>query len=171
MASSKATETKLRAHGIPILDLNAAYDLEMYFDGADECNSQLQLIKGGGGAATREKIIAACAKQFICLIDEGKWVQSLGAFPIAIEVLEMARSYVGRCVVAMGGNPMYRESFVTDNGHIIIDAYGLNCQQPIALEEALNNMTGVVSHGLFAKRGADVALVGSTVGQVKISKC
>lgn len=161
VSSSLDTEKRLKALGIPVIDMNAADDISLYVDGADEVNHHKQMIKGGGGALTREKIIAAAAKQFVCIVDESKVVKKLGEFPVAIEVIPMARSYVARELVILGGSPEYREGFKTDNGNIILDLYQLNINEPIMLEEKINNITGVVCHGLFAKHRADVVLVGS----------
>lgn len=160
VASSIETEKRLKAHGIPVIDMNVADEIAVYIDGADEVNHHKQMIKGGGGALTREKIIAAAAKQFVCIIDDTKMVKKLGAFPVAVEVIPMARSYVARELVILGGSPEYREGFVTDNGNIILDVYQLNINEPLLIEEKINNITGVVCHGLFAKRPADVVLVG-----------
>ena len=161
--SSVATEKRLKAIGIPILDINDGI-ISLYVDGADECNHHCQLIKGGGGALTREKIVAAHSKKFVCIIDEAKYVLQLGEFPLPIEVIPMARSYVAREMVKMGGDPVYRENFVTDNGNQIIDVYSLKITTPIALEESINNITGVVCNGLFAKRGADKVLIATKNG-------
>ncbi|GJM07560.1 MAG: ribose-5-phosphate isomerase A [marine bacterium B5-7] len=158
VASSEDTAKRLKAIGIPVIDLNVAVEVPVYIDGADEVNPLKQLIKGGGGALTREKILAACAKQFVCIVDASKQVERLGAFPLPIEVIPMARSYVAREIVKLGGDPCYREGFTTDNGNIILDLHGLSINEPIALEEALNQITGIVTCGLFAKRGADVVL-------------
>lgn len=159
--SSVATANKLKYLSIPLLDLNSVSDLSLYVDGADEINSAKQMIKGGGGAMTREKIIAAVAKKFICIADENKYVDMLGGFPIAIEVLPIARSYVARQIVQIGGDPVYREGFITDNGNQVLDVYNLKIQEPRALEEKLKSIVGVVESGLFAKRTADVVLLGS----------
>jgi ribose 5-phosphate isomerase A len=161
--SSKETEKRLREHGIPVVDINAG-PMTFYVDGADECNHHCQLIKGGGGALTREKILAAVAQKFICIIDASKKVLQLGEFPLPIEVIPMARSYVARQIVKLGGDPVYREDFITDNGNQILDVHHLNIMQPIALEETLNNITGVVCNGLFAKRGADKVLIATQHG-------
>lgn len=161
VASSIETEKRLKALGIPVIDMNAADDISLYVDGADEVNHHKQMIKGGGGALTREKIIASAAKQFVCIVDDSKVVKKLGTFPIAIEVIPMARSFVARELVILGGSPEYREGFKTDNGNIILDLYQLNINEPMLIEETLNNITGIVCHGLFAKRTADVVLVGS----------
>lgn len=165
IASSKDTEKRLKAIGIPVVDLNAAGDVQLYIDGADEISPDLSLIKGGGGALTREKILAATSKRFICIADESKKVGRLGAaFPLPIEVIPMARSYVAREIVKLGGNPVYRQGFITDNGNIILDIHNLSIQKPIQMEETLNNITGVVTNGLFAKRLPDLVLVASSSG-------
>lgn len=165
VSSSEASTQRLKQHGIPVFDLNGAGELSVYVDGADEINDHLQMIKGGGGALTREKIVAACAQQFVCIADVSKRVQVLGNFPLPVEVIPMARSYVARQLVKLGGDPIYRDGFVTDNGNIILDIHHLNIEKPEALEEAINNITGVVTNGLFARRHADVALLsdGSTI--------
>ena len=168
VASSVATAKRLQAQGIELVDLNAAGTLPVYIDGADEATAHRQLIKGGGGALTREKIIAAASRQFVCIADESKLVGRLGAFPLPVEVIPMARSYVAREIVALGGKPAYRQGFVTDNGNIILDVHGLDILEPIKLEQALNNIVGVVSNGLFATRGADVLLIGSASGVQRI---
>lgn len=167
VASSIVTEKKLKELSIPVVDLNSATDLSLYIDGADEINPYKQMIKGGGGALTREKIIAAVAKKFVCIVDQNKEVDLLGHFPVAIEVVPMARSYVARQIVALGGDPEYRQGFVTDNGNVILDVYNLKILNPIELEEKLNNITGVVMNGIFAKRPADVVLVATQNGVVK----
>lgn len=160
VASSKATEARLRALGIPVIDLNVAGELTVYIDGADEINARCEMIKGGGGALTREKIIASVAHQFICIVDETKFVQQLGAFPIAIEVIPMARSYVARELVKLGGDPVYRDGFITDNGNIILDVHNmpLGCL-PKTLEDTINTIPGVVENGIFGTRLADKVLV------------
>lgn len=158
VASSKATEDKLRALGIEIFDLNTVGELDLYIDGADEIDPQGNMIKGGGGALTREKIVAVCAKTFVCMVDDSKTVAKLGKFPVAVEVLPQARSYVARELVKLGGDPVYREGFVTDYGNVILDTYELDITDPHALEHALNNITGVVCNGIFAHRSADVML-------------
>jgi ribose 5-phosphate isomerase A len=163
ISSSRASEKRLRAHGIPVLDVNEG-PISVYIDGADECNHHCQLIKGGGGALTGEKIIAAIAKRFVCIIDSSKYVQQLGEFPLPVEVIPMARSYVARELVKLGGDPVYRESFVTDNGNQILDVHNLNIMTPVALEETINNITGVVTNGLFAKRSADKVLIATQNG-------
>ena len=167
VASSDATAERLKQHGIQVFSLNDVGNLPVYVDGADEVNSHREMIKGGGGALTREKIVAAAAREFICIVDASKQVKRLGAFPLPVEVIPMARSYVARKLVALGGQPEYREGFVTDNGNIILDVHNLDITNPIELETALNNIVGVVTNGLFAKRPADVVLVGEngTVNQ------
>ncbi len=170
VASSKVTEDKLKALGIEVMDLNQTGELDLYIDGADEVNENLQLIKGGGGALTREKIVAAASKQFICMVDESKWVKQLGVgFPLPIEVLPQARSYVARELVKMGGEPVYREGFVTDYGNLILDVYDLDITDPVAMESRVNNIVGVVCNGIFAKQKADILLLANTDG-VKMLK-
>ena len=164
VASSIATAEKLKKHGIRVFDLNVVNEVPVYIDGADETNQHKQLIKGGGGALTREKIIAAVAKKFVCIVDEAKLVPVLGNFPLAIEVIPMARGYVARQLVKLGGFPMYREGFVTDNGNIILDVQHLPMTDSIKLEQTLNNITGVVTNGLFAQRPADILVIGSSTG-------
>jgi ribose 5-phosphate isomerase A len=164
IASSTASAAQLKSHGIPLIDLNTIDHLPLYVDGADEINQDKQMIKGGGAALTREKIIATVAKQFVCIIDESKEVSTLGTFPLALEVIPMARSYVAREIVKLGGDPVYRQGVVTDNGNIILDIFNLNMLQPLALETALKNIVGVVESGLFAKRRADIVLVGKENG-------
>lgn len=164
VASSKATESLLRASGIPVVDLNAVHDVPIYVDGADEVNVRGEMIKGGGGALTREKIVANVAKQFICIVDESKIVNHLGAFPVAVEVIPMARSFVARELVKLGGDPEYREGFVTDNGNIILDVFNFTITTPLALEDSINLIPGVVENGVFAHRLADKVLVASADG-------
>lgn len=164
VASSEATATRLKSHGIPVLDLNSAGELEVYVDGADEITEHFAMIKGGGGALTREKIVAACSKQFICIADESKRVGVLGQFPLPVEVIPMARSYIARELVKLGGQPRLREGFTTDNGNVILDVYGLSIVDPASLETAINQLVGVVTNGLFACRGADVLLLGTAEG-------
>ncbi|MCL9684512.1 ribose-5-phosphate isomerase RpiA [Legionella maioricensis] len=164
VASSKATEILLRAAGIPVIDLNSVSDLPVYIDGADEVNELGEMIKGGGGALTREKIVANVAHQFICIVDESKIVTQLGTFPVAVEVIPMARSFVARQLVRLGGDPEYREGFITDNGNIILDVYNLTINPSKALEDSINVIPGVVDNGLFAHRLADKILVASTDG-------
>ncbi|MEY8204161.1 MAG: ribose-5-phosphate isomerase RpiA [Bermanella sp.] len=164
VASSDATAQRLKDHGIPVYDLNVASELEFYIDGADETNDQLQLIKGGGAALTREKIVAACAKQFVCICDDSKWVDTLGGFPLPVEVIPMARSYVARELVKLGGDPVYRQGVVTDNGNVILDVHNMNIGSAIELEQRINDIVGVVTNGLFACRPADVLLMGTKDG-------
>ncbi|NMT62352.1 ribose-5-phosphate isomerase RpiA [Marinobacter orientalis] len=170
VASSDATAERLKSHGIPVYDLNSAAPLEFYVDGADETNDHLELIKGGGGALTREKIVAAASKTFICIADESKKVNILGTFPLPVEVVPMARSHVGREIVKLGGDPVYREGFTTDNGNIIIDIHNLDISRPIQVEERLNNVVGIVTNGLFARRPADLLLLGTADGVKSISR-
>ena len=169
VASSNASAERLAAHGIPVLDLNAAGELSVYVVGADESNHYLHLIKGGGGALTREKIVAACAEKFVCIADGSKLVDVLGKFPLPVEVIPMARSMVARELVKHGGQPVYREGFVTDNGNIIVDVHNLDIMEPAKLEQDLNNIPGVVTNGLFALRPADVLLLGTEDGVRKIT--
>jgi ribose 5-phosphate isomerase A len=164
VASSEATAERLKGHGIPVYELGSVDNMEFYVDGADESNERLELIKGGGGALTREKIVAAVAKKFICIVDASKQVGVLGEFPLPIEVIPMARSLVGREIVKLGGDPVYREGFVTDNGNHIIDVHNMKILEPKKLEAEINNLTGVVTNGLFALRPADLLFVGSESG-------
>ncbi|MEH6824186.1 MAG: ribose-5-phosphate isomerase RpiA [Motiliproteus sp.] len=164
IASSDATAERLKAYGIPVYDLNSIQQLDFYIDGADEFNHHLELIKGGGGALTREKIVAAVARTFICIADETKRVDLLGSFPLPVEVLPMARSYVARELFKLDAQPVYREGFVTDNGNQILDIHNLQINAAVKLEEFINNIVGVVSNGLFAARPADLILVGSADG-------
>jgi ribose 5-phosphate isomerase A len=164
VASSRASAERLAAHGIPVLELNNVSEISVYIDGADESTSNLHLIKGGGGALTREKIVAAVSRKFVCIADASKLVDVLGAFPLPIEVIPMARSYVARELVKRGGQPVYRENFTTDNGNIILDIHNLKIMEPVKLEEDLNNIAGVVTVGIFAKRPADVLLLGTGDG-------
>lgn len=159
VASSISTAMLLREVGIPVLELTCVEPLGLYIDGADEVTSSCMMIKGGGAALTREKIIATVAREFICIVDESKWVTDLGQFPIAVEVLPLARSLVGREILKLGGEPVYREHCVTDNGNIIIDVFGLDLTHPVMMEEAINLIPGVVENGLFAKRKASRVLV------------
>ncbi|XZG71028.1 ribose-5-phosphate isomerase RpiA [Chitinibacteraceae bacterium HSL-7] len=163
-SSSEASAARLKAHGIAVYDLNAIDSLPVYVDGADEINHQLQMLKGGGGALTREKIVAAVAEQFVCIADESKYVTVMGEFPLPVEVIPMARSFVARELVKLGGHPAYREGFVTDNGNIILDVHGLQITEAVKLETELNQITGVVTNGLFARRRADVLLLGTRDG-------
>lgn len=161
VASSIATANQLKKHAIPVLDLNTVNELPVYIDGADEVNAAKQMIKGGGGALTREKIIATVAKKVVCIADASKAVELLGTFPVAVEVIPMARSYVARQIVLMGGDPAYREGFITDNGNVILDVYNLKLLEPTVIEEKLKNIVGVVESGIFSKRRADIVLLGS----------
>lgn len=170
VASSEASAERLRGHGIPVLDLNSVNDISVYIDGADESDHGLHLIKGGGGALTREKIVAANSGRFVCIADESKLVDVLGEFPLPVEVIPMARSYVAREIVKLGGQPVWRENFVTDNGNVILDIRNLSITNPVELEQKLNNITGVVTNGLFAMRSADVLLLGTQAGVKKIEK-
>lgn len=164
VSSSDASTARLKAIGMPVFDLNAVGGLDVYVDGADESNHQLQLIKGGGGALTREKIIAAASKQFVCIADASKLVKVLGRFPLPVEVIPMARSYVARELVKLGGTPVWREDFVTDNGNLILDVQHLEIMEPMKLEQQINNITGVVTVGIFANRPADVLILGKEGG-------
>lgn len=164
VSSSIVSEQRLKEHGIPVLDLNEVGEIAIYVDGADESNHNLQLIKGGGGALTREKIIAAASAKYVCIADESKLVDVLGKFPLPVEVIPMARSYVAREIVKLGGQPVYREGFITDNSNVILDVHGWDIMEPIELEKTLNNIVGVVTNGLFAMRPADVLLLGSEEG-------
>ena len=164
VASSEATAERLKRHGIPVYDLNSVASLDYYVDGADEANKHLELIKGGGAALTREKIVAAVAKTFICIADESKLVHTLGSFPLPVEVIPMARSHVAREIVRLGGDPVYREGVTTDNGNIILDIHNMQIVDPRGLEEKLNAIVGVVCNGLFAARPADVLLLGTSDG-------
>jgi ribose 5-phosphate isomerase A len=164
VASSEASAQRLRGHGIEVISLNDAGSLPVYVDGADEITQHLHMIKGGGGALTREKIVAAASKKFICLCDSSKLVDTLGTFPLPLEVIPMAQSYVARQVILLGGQPKLREGFSTDNGNIIIDVSGLKILNPVELEVTLNNIAGVVTNGLFAHRKADVLLLGTASG-------
>ena len=164
VSSSEASTKKMKALGIPVFDLNSVNELSVYVDGADEINSQMDMIKGGGAALTREKIVAAVADKFVCIVDNTKQVDILGEFPLPIEVIPMARSYVARQIVKLGGDPVYREGCVTDNGNIILDVYNMKIMKPKELEEQIDGIVGVVTNGLFAKRGADIFLVGTPDG-------
>jgi len=164
VASSSGSAERLAAHGIPIMELNDVSELSVYIDGADEANHYLHLIKGGGGALTREKIVAAASRKFVCIGDESKLVDVLGAFPLPVEVIPMARSYVARELVKRGGQPVYREGFVTDNGNVILDVHNLKIMEPVKLERELNDIPGIVTVGIFAKRPADVLLLGTREG-------
>ena len=164
VSSSEASTARLRAAGIEVLDLNRTGDLELYIDGADETDAHRRLIKGGGAALTREKIVAAASRRFVCIVDESKQVDVLGRFPLPVEVIPMARSYVARQLVKLGGQPVWRENVLTDNGNQILDVHGLRILDPPALEGAINDIAGVVTVGLFAKRTADVVLIGGPGG-------
>lgn len=164
VASSIATEEGLKRIGIRVLTLNSTGDLPLYVDGADEANAHLHLIKGGGGALTREKIIAAASAKFVCVADDSKLVDILGAFPLPVEVIPMAQSYVARQISKLGGQPILREGFTTDNGNLILDIKGLEILNPVELEQQLNQITGVVTNGLFAQKPADVLLLGGDSG-------
>ncbi|ABI55443.1 ribose-5-phosphate isomerase [Alkalilimnicola ehrlichii MLHE-1] len=169
VSSSEASTARLRQYGIPVLDLNEVGTMPIYVDGADESNRFLQLIKGGGGALTREKIVAAAAERFVCVADESKLVDVLGEFPLPVEVIPMARSYVARELVKLGGRPQLRSGFTTDNGNVILDVRGLKIMEPIKLEQQINNIPGVVTNGLFALRPADVLLLGTAEGVRKLT--
>jgi len=165
VASSEASADRLRGHGIPVMSLNEAGQLSLYVDGADESNKYLHLIKGGGGALTREKIVAAASEKFVCIADESKLVDVMGTFPLPVEVIPMARSYVAREILSRtGGTPVLREHFTTDNGNVIIDIHDLDIMEPVKLENELNSIVGVVTNGLFAARPADVLILGTPDG-------
>lgn len=170
VASSEATAALLQKYGIPVYDLNNVFELEFYVDGADEINPHFEMIKGGGAALTREKIIAAAATTFICIADESKSVEQLGEFPLPIEVIPMARSYVARELVKLGADPVYREGVITDNGNVILDLYNLQIGFAPDLEEQFNNIVGVVTNGLFARRPADILMQGSSTGVRQLSR-
>ena len=170
VASSQKTAERLKAHGIRVVDLNSVSDLPVYIDGADEITEHLSMIKGGGGALTREKIVAAVARRFVCIADETKLVGVLGKFPLPVEVIPIARSHVGRELVKLGGQPALRQGFTTDNGNLILDVHGLSILKPMELEAEINNITGVVTCGLFARRGADVLLLGTAAGVKTIKR-
>lgn len=170
VASSEATKKRLEGHGIKVLDLNEVTSLPVYVDGADEITAKLEMIKGGGGALTREKIVAAVAEQFVCVCDESKLVHTLGKFPLPVEVIPMARAYVAREIVKLGGQPKLREGFVTDNGNVILDVHGWQIADPAGLETTLNGIVGVVTNGLFARRGADLLLLATPAGVRQIRR-
>ena len=170
VASSEATAERLKSHGIPVYDLNSVARLDYYVDGADEANKHLELIKGGGAALTREKIVAAVARTFICIADDSKLVTTLGAFPLPVEVIPMARSHAAREIVRLGGDPVYREGVVTDNGNVILDVHNMQIVDPRGLEEKLNAIVGVVCNGLFAARPADILLLGTSEGVKTLKK-
>lgn len=164
VSSSEASTERLKQHGIRVVDLNSVSDLPIYVDGADEIDEHKRMVKGGGAALTREKIVAAVADTFVCIVDESKQVGRLGRFPIPVEVIPMARSYVAREIVKLGGDPVWREGVTTDNGNWILDVHNFDIVDPIHLEQQLNNIVGVVTNGLFAQRGADVTIVASEAG-------
>lgn len=166
VASSEASAERLKSHGIEVFDLNSAGTLPFYIDGADEIDPRFAMIKGGGAALTREKIVAACAETFICIADASKWVPVLGHFPLPVEVIPMARSYVARELVKRGADPIYREGVITDNGNQIIDLFDFMIEDPKAMEREINQLVGVVTNGLFAARGADLVLLGREDGSV-----
>lgn len=170
VSSSEASTALLKSYGIHVYDLNSVDKLDIYVDGADEIDHNLNMTKGGGAALTREKIIAAVAKKFICIADESKYVGVLGAFPLPVEVIPMARSYVARQIVKLGGTPVWRENVLTDNGNWIIDVHNLQILNPVELEQKLNNIVGVVTNGLFAARGANELVLGRANGQVEVIK-
>lgn len=164
VASSEVSAERLKTHGIPVYDLNSVDGMDFYIDGADEINEHLEMIKGGGAALTREKIVAAVARKFVCVADESKMVGMMGTFPLPVEVVPMARSHVARELVKLGGDPVWREGVVTDNGGQILDVHNLKIQSPMQLESEINQITGVITNGLFAQRGADVLLLGTQDG-------
>jgi ribose 5-phosphate isomerase A len=170
VASSEATATRLKDVGIRVVDLNGVNELPLYVDGADEITRHFAMIKGGGGALTREKIVAAVARKFVCVADGSKLVNVLGKFPLPVEVIPMARSYVARELRKLGGQPEWRQGFVTDNGNVILDVHGLSILNPVELEGAINQIVGVVTNGLFARRGADVLLLGTARGVETIKR-
>ncbi|KUM38665.1 ribose-5-phosphate isomerase RpiA [Pseudomonas sp. EpS/L25] len=170
VASSQATADRLKRHGITVYDLNGVSDLEFYVDGADEADGHLNLIKGGGAALTREKIVAAVARTFICIADASKRVDVLGEFPLPVEVIPMARSHVARELVKLGGDPEYRDGVVTDNGNVILDVHNMHIVDPVGLEAKINNIVGVVANGLFAARPADVLLLGTSQGVERLER-
>jgi ribose 5-phosphate isomerase A len=164
VASSEATRKRLEGHGIKVLDLNEVSSMPVYVDGADEITARLEMIKGGGGALTREKIVAAVADKFVCVCDQSKLVGTMGKFPLPVEVIPMARAYVARELAKLGGTPKLREGFVTDNGNVILDVHGLSITDPVGLETTINHIVGVVTNGLFARRGANVLLLATPEG-------
>ena len=170
VASSRATEARLRAHGFKVVELDQVGDLDLYVDGADEANKHFHLVKGGGGALTREKVLAAASRKFVCIIDGSKWVATLGKFPLPVEVIPMARSYVARQFVKLRGQPVWRENFVTDNGHQILDVHNLQITNPPELESRLNQIPGIVTVGLFANRPADVILMADDSGVKQLDR-
>lgn len=170
VASSEASASRLRAAGIRVFDLNVVSDVPVYVDGADEIDRQLHMVKGGGGALTREKIVAAVARKFVCIADASKLKDVLGGFPLPVEVIPMARSHVGRELLRLGGRPELRQGFTTDNGNLILDVHGLSIGDPVGLEGAIDQIVGVVTNGLFARRGADVLLLGTPGGVQTLAK-
>lgn len=168
VSSSEGSTARLKKYGIDVLDLNSAGDLDWYVDGADEATRHKSLIKGGGAALTREKIVAAASKKFICIVDDSKMVPVLGRFPLPVEVIPMARSYVARQIVKLGGQPVWREGVITDNGNVILDIHNLSITDPVGLERRLDQIAGVVTNGLFAARGADLLLVATDAGIERI---
>lgn len=164
VSSSEASTARLRELGIEVLDLNSTGDLPVYIDGADEADPHLRLVKGGGGALTREKIVAAASRRFVCIVDDSKRVPLLGRYPLPVEVIPMARSYVARQLVTLGGQPVWRRNFLTDNGNVILDVHNLSIVDPVALESTIEQIAGVVAAGLFARRPADVLIVGADSG-------
>lgn len=164
VSSSEASTERMKAHGIEVFDLNNVNDIPVYIDGADESDHYLNLIKGGGGALTREKIIAGASKKFVCIADETKLVDVMGNFPLPVEVIPMARSYIARELAKLGGQPVWRENFITDNGNVILDVHNLEIMEPVKLENEINKMAGVVTVGLFANRPADVLILGTPEG-------
>jgi ribose 5-phosphate isomerase A len=167
VSSSVASEKRLEQYGIPVVSLNDVDEIPVYVDGADESNDHRHLIKGGGGALTREKIVAAASKQFVCIVDDSKMVSTLGAFPLPVEVIPMAERYVAREITKLGGHPKLREGFITDNGNIILDIHNMKIENPVELERKLNEIVGVVTNGLFAQRPADIVLIASEEGVKK----
>lgn len=170
VASSEASAARLKGAGIRVFDLNVVSDVPVYVDGADEVDHQLHMIKGGGGALTREKIVAAVARKFVCIADASKLKDVLGGFPLPVEVIPMARSHVGRELLRLGGRPELRQGFTTDNGNLILDVHGLRIDDPVGLESTINQIVGVVTNGLFARRGADVLLLGTPTGVQTLSR-
>jgi ribose 5-phosphate isomerase A len=170
VASSRATESRLRARGLAVLELDEVGDLDLYVDGADEANKHFHLIKGGGGALTREKVVAAASRKFVCIIDDSKWVATLGKFPLPVEVIPMARSYVARQFVKLRGQPVWRKNFTTDNGNQILDVHKLQITNPAELEARLNQIPGIVTVGLFANRPADVILMAGESGVKRLDR-
>ncbi len=170
VASSQASEDRLKSHGIPVMDLNSVDTVSFYIDGADEADPSLALIKGGGAALTREKIVAAVAEEFICIADESKCVEQLGNFPLPVEVIPMARSYVARELVKLGGDPVYRDGVLTDNGNIILDVFNFMIPNPSKTEQQINNITGVVTNGIFSARSADILFIANAEGVKSVKK-